>query len=440
LKEEFLHYLWKYNLYDPYSLIDNEKNRITVINPGEYNRDSGPDFFNARLSVSGITWAGNVEIHVKASDFISHGHNLDPAYNNTILHVVVENDRKVYNERGQELLTATISFDPDLYERYVSMVNNPFIIACQESIGQLCPLHFRPWLESLATERLEHKSKHVLGIFSETGNDWEETLYRRLSRYFGFRINAEPFEMLAKALPFKIILKHADNIFQVEALLFGMAGMLDEALFREAVNDAYYNDLAKEYKILAAKYSLRPVHGWLWKFARLRPANFPTLRISQLASMLAVSGGLFSRVLEATGIDELGRLFEVKASGYWDNHYVFGKKSRQLTKCTGPEATGILLINAVIPLIYAHGKYRNSAALTGRALSFLGNMPPESNSIIDEWKRVGVDADSALISQALIQLRNRYCRKRRCLGCRIGSTLLSMGRVLRKYDNLILEP
>lgn len=440
MKEEFLHYLWKYSLYDHDKLFDYEGNKIIVIHPGEYNRDSGPDFFNARISIAGTEWAGNVEIHTMSSHFNNHGHHLDPAYNNVILHVVSENDRKVFNSRGEELLTIGLTFDQQLFEKYVSLLNNPYIIACQDEIKKLDYIFVRHWLNSLVIERLRNKADFILKILSETDNDWEETFYRILTRYFGFRVNTEPFEMLAKALPFRIIRKHADNRFQIEALLFGTAGMLEEGLFKESLSDDYYRKLLKEFIILSSKYSLLPIHGWLWKFSRLRPANFPTVRISQLAAMLTSAGGLFSKATEATDINKLKDVFEVTASDYWDNHYVFGKKTSNTSKSTGSQATDIVLINAVIPVIFVYGKNRYRDDLCERALDFLGKIEAEKNSITEEWKTSGIDVESAFYSQALIQLRNEYCKKRRCLDCRIGSKLISMGRKLKNHNELLLEP
>ena len=440
MKEEFLHYIWKYNLYDLDKLIDNEGNKIIVINPGEYNRDSGPDFFNARLNIGGTEWAGNVEIHIQSSHFNNHGHNHDPAFDNVILHVVAKNDKKVYNTRGEEILTAELIFSPLIFDKYTSLVNNPFVIACQSEISKLDSFYIHHWLSTLVIERLQGKSEQIMKVFTKTGNDWDETFYRMLTRYFGFRVNSEPFEMLAASLPFRIIRKHADNRFQVEALLFGTAGMLKEGLFKDAIKDVYYVDLTREYKVLSSKYSLQPIDGWIWKFSRLRPANFPTVRIAQLAAMLTVTGGLFSRVMEASGIKELKEPFEVRASEYWDDHFVFGKTSRSYPKITGSQAADILLINAVIPLISVLGRYRDSASICERALSFLEETDPEKNSIIEEWQSAGITARTAFDTQALIHLRNNYCRKRRCLECRIGAKLISMGRSLRKQDELMLEP
>ncbi len=440
MKEEFLHYLWKYSLYDPDRLFDANGNKIQVMRPGEYNRDSGPDFFNARISVDGTVWAGNIEIHTRSSHFDAHGHQYDPAFDNVILHVVALNDRKVFNTKGEEILTAEISFEPELYERYITLINNPFTIACQEEVGDIDTFLLRHWLNSLVIERLENKAEMIGKIFSDTGNDWEETFYRMLTRYFGFRINTGPFGMLASALPFRIIRKHSDNLFQVEALLFGTAGMLEEGLFRDALNDEYYKSLIKEYRILSSKYSLKPVHGWLWKFSRLRPANFPTVRISQLAAMLSVAGGLFSKVLEAEDMVQLKDVFEVTASEYWNDHFIFGKRSRFAVKGTGSQAICIFLVNAVIPVMFVYGKLRDNNRISERALSFLESLPAEENSILDEWKESGIVAESAFYSQALVQLRNEYCKKRKCLECRLGSKLVSMGRKLKDPDELIMEP
>lgn len=440
MKEEFLHYLWKYGLYNKEKLTDPEGNRITVISPGTYNRDAGPDFFNARIITGDTVWAGNVEVHIASSHFEAHGHHSDPAYNNVILHIVAINDRNVFNSRGEELLTVELQFDNSLYEKYESLVNNPCTIACEDEIGVVDKMLIRQWLSCLAIERLEQKTGHILKMLEETGNDWDEVFYRMLCRYFGFRVNTEPFEMLASSLPFKIIRKHSDNIFQIEALLFGASGMLDEGLFQDALSDDYYKNLLKEYRILSAKYSIQSLHGWLWKFSRLRPVNFPTIRLSQLARMLSVSGGIFSRVLDTRDPEVLKNLFEVPVSEYWDDHFVFGKKSRKMAKRTGLQATDILIINAVAPVMFVYGKMRDRLDLCDTAIQFLEATSPEENKIISEWNLAGIEAESAFFSQALLQLRNEYCRKRKCLDCRIGSKLISAGKRLRDDQELMLEP
>ncbi|MBN2665329.1 MAG: DUF2851 family protein [Bacteroidales bacterium] len=440
MKEEFLHYLWKYSLYEPSSLIDEDGNPITVISPGEYNRDSGPDFFNARIVIAGTEWAGNVEIHIRSSHFNVHGHDNDHAFDNVILHVVAEKDIKVFNANNEELLTTEIRFNPELYRKYINLVNNPCAIACRDEIEGTDIFLLRSWLNSLLIERLQMKSEAVMKIWTATGNDWDETFYRVLSRYFGFRVNTEPFEMLATALPFRIIRKHADNRLQIEALLFGSAGMLEEGLFKNALSDKYYTGLIREYKVLSAKYSLRPIHGWLWKFCRLRPVNFPTVRLSQLAALLSTAGGLFSRTLVAYNVSQLKDLFGVAASSYWENHYIFGKESKRSGKHTGHQATDILLINAVIPMIFIYGRMHDDRKLCDRALNLLAEIDPEKNSVIRDWTLAGVVPESAFYTQALIQLTDEYCRKRRCLDCRIGSSVISSGKLLKNNDQLTLEP
>ncbi len=440
MKEEFLHFLWKYGLYHQESLRTTDGYKIEVLYPGDYNRDSGPDFFNARIRYRDIEWAGNVEVHAKASHFNLHGHNRDHAYDNVILHVVAVNDCQVYSASGTAITTVEIAFDSFIYQKYLNLVNNPCSIACQEEISSVSNFYVRHWLNVLVVERLEEKYRMVAKMFEETGNDWEEVLYRMISRYFGFRVNAEPFEMLASALPFRIIRKHADNRLQVEALLFGTAGLLTEGLFRDAISDEYYRELLREYYILRTKYSLKLLHGWIWKFNKLRPVNFPTIRLSQLAGMLCVAGGLFSRVLETKEIHELRNLFSVSASKYWDTHYIFGKVSKEEKKNTGELATGIIIINAVVPVLFTYGKIKDKIEYCSRSLDFLENSSPEDNRIIREWKAAGLIANSAFDSQGLLQLRTAYCNKRKCIHCRIGNKLILNGIVLKNEDELMLEP
>lgn len=440
MKEEFLHFIWKYGLYDHDKLVDNEGNTITVMHPGEYNHDSGPDFFNARIIYGGTLWAGNIEIHTCSSHFDLHGHQHDPMFDNIILHLVHRKDKKVLNSKGEELLTVEIVFDESIYERYLALVNNPYIIACHDEVSGFDQFILSSWLSSLAVERLENKSDIISSLLAETGNDWEETFYRLLARYFGFRVNSGPFEMLARALPVRIIRKHSDNRFQIEALLYGTAGMLEEGLFRNAIADNYYIDLIREYRILSSKYSLKPLHGWIWKFSRLRPANFPTIRISQLAGMLTGQGGLFSKVLETRDVNKLRKIFESDAFSYWDSHYIFGSERKGRRKKTGEQSADLIIINAVIPLLFLYGKQRGIPELSERALMLLEQTGAEDNAVIRDWHTTGIIAANALSSQALLQLRDNYCRKRRCLDCRIGFPLISSGIKLKENSQLILEP
>ena len=440
MKEEFLHWLWKNRFFDAGRLCDTEAGLIEVITPGDYNRDSGPDFFNTRLLIGGTAWAGNTEIHVNASDWYRHGHHTDHAYDNVILHLVHNDDAAVYSASGRRLLTARLEYDPALWENYLDFVNSPTLLACNGLIGRADGFMVKHWLWSLAVERMERKSCGIREILVKTDNDWEETLYRLVSRYFGFRVNTDPFEMLASRLPLKIIRKHSDNQLQVEALLFGTAGLLDETLFREAVRDEYYLLLGREYRMLKAKYSLQPVDGWMWKFHRLRPANFPTVRLSQLAALLTHSEGLFSRVLECRDIASLRPLLSVAASGYWNHHYQFGREVPSTAGRAGRQSVDLLVINAIVPMLFVYGKSRQQQEWCDRAVDILDSLPPEENSVVTDFVEAGLKPESAFASQALLELRTHWCRYHRCLDCLIGSSLISMGHKIRGSSSIFLEP
>jgi hypothetical protein len=440
MKEEFLHWLWKNRYFDASQLFDKDSGVIEVLSPGEYNTDSGPDFFNTRLSISGTHWAGNTEIHLTSSDWFRHGHHTDHAYDNVILHLVYKNDAEVYTASGRKLITIELRFDNNLWDNYLTLVNSPMIIACSKYIRQIDQFYMHHWLWSLTITRLERKSADIEIILTRTGNDWEETLYRLVSRYFGFRVNTDPFEMLASRLPLKVIRRHADNLLQVESLLFGTAGLLDQALFKETVTDEYYSLLCREYRTLSSKYSLEPLDGWIWKFHRLRPANFPTLRIAQLAILLASGDGLFSRVLDCKNSDELRNLFSVSASEYWDTHYNFGTTCKKQQKHAGRQSIDLLLINALVPLLFVYGKLKGINEKCVLATDILESIPPEDNHLIDDYINAGLIPESAFTTQALIELRNHYCRSHMCLECHIGAKLIASGREICRSDSLFLEP
>jgi len=256
--------------------------------------------------------------------------------------------------------------------------------------------------------------------YASTGNHWEETLYRRLARNFGFSLNALPFESLAQSLPLNILLKHRDNLLQIEALLFGQAGMLAD----ENIKDSYYIELRKEYLYLQKKYNLKPVERFLWKFLRLRPINFPTLRIAQFAALMHQNEHLFSQIIEANSVDALEKLFELQASVYWDTHYLFGKDSPKRNKSFGKTSLRAILINTVVPFLFVYGKARGKEDFCTRAVNLLENLPPERNSILTQWTELGVRNPNAYSSQALLQLYNEYCQPRRCLFCAIGNKIV----------------
>ena len=440
MKEEFLHWLWKNLFFDGVYLSGNEKVAISVITPGEYNRDAGPDFFNTRLLMGDTEWAGNTEIHVAASDWYRHGHHTDHSYDNVIIHLVHNADADVFTSRGRLLPAAQLEYDPALWDNYLDFVNNPSVLACAGLIGKTDGLMVKHWLWTLGLSRLARKGQEIKVMLGKTGGDWEETLYRLISRHFGFRVNTDPFEMLASRLPLKIIRKHSDDPSRVEALLFGTAGLLEDRLFREAVTDDYFMLLSREYRVLRSKYSLQPVDGWLWKFHRLRPANFPTVRLSQLAALVTHSEGLFSRMLECHDTSSLRALLSARASGYWSNHYHFGRAVPATPCRAGRQAADLLIINAAAPMLYVYGKIKQQKEKCDLALELLDSLAPEKNNAVNDFTGAGLRPESAFASQALLELRTFWCRYHRCLDCKIGSSLIGMGHAIRGSSSLLLEP
>lgn len=439
MKEEFLHFIWKNRLFASNEPETSSGNKLLIIDPGTYNRDAGPDFFNSRIRVEGTEWAGNVEIHINASDWYRHKHHLDHSYDNVILHVVVNNDTFVKTASGIEPETFVISWQKEVEERYNEYLNNPGFIACRDDIGNIPVFSLRHWISRMAVERLEIKISKYKEALRSTNNDWDETLYRLLSRYFGLKVNSEPFNLLACHMPLKIIRKHADNRLQVEALLYGQAGMLEPGVFEKEIYDEYYSSLLSEYKILRQKYSLNPIDPWMWKYHRLRPVNFPTIRISQLAGLLCKSRSLFGMVKDSKTIGDLAGIFHCEASGYWDNHYVFGRYKKGKVKRTGDTMINLLLINTIIPLLFLYGKETGNAAYCSRATDFLDNIKPEDNRLTREWGRIGIIACSALESQGMIHLLEAYCKNRLCLDCQFGSKLISLGKDIGSGEKYLLE-
>jgi hypothetical protein len=421
MTEEFLHYLWKYRLLDP-ELRTVSGEPLVVLHPGEHNRDGGPDFFNARVKINGTTWAGNVEIHVKASGWYKHRHQSDPAYDNVILHTVYEDDADIFRRSEEKIPTLVMKghFPGYIYERYRDFQENINWIPCQAMIAGLDPFIFEQWIPALAVERLEEKNVLLKKSLEASKYDWEETFYRNLSRSFGFRINAQPFELLARSLPWKLLQKHRDSLFQLEALLFGQAGMLEQDFKEE-----YPSLLKKEYLFLKEKYSLQGIPCSLWKFLRLRPSNFPAIRIAQLACLIHQARDLFIPILESRDPGEMTDLFNVQASGYWDTHFLFGKWSAPKPKLLGIGSIRLVIVNLVVPFLFLYGEVKALPHYKEKGLSFLELLPPESNADLSRWAEIGIPAPDALHTQGLLQLKSLYCDKKRCLECRIGNQLLS---------------
>lgn len=419
--EQLYHYLWQHRVYSPV-LKDVDGAEIEVLDPGIHNHDSGPDFFNSKLKINGVEWIGNVEIHIKASDWYRHGHAEDPAYDNVILHVVGLSDKRVTRADGSCVPQIEMTFPEKLYQTYSRLSEKTDYLKCASGLGDLPSINKTDWLETLALERMQQKAEKVKEILQSTSGDWEQTCFILLARGLGFGLNGDPFEMLAKSLPLKILHHHSDNPFQIEALLFGQASMLDSSMF---IFDDYYQGLCREYYFLARKYNLKPMRPGLWKYARTRPQNFPHRRIAFLAS--SANGGflLFSKLLESKGdIRKLEKIFNLKAEGYWETHFSFDTLTGYAPKELSRSSINILIINVALPLLYAYASATGNEELGEKIVSIMQELPSESNVITRKWSSLGFEAKDALRSQALIQLSKEYCDKNKCISCRFGHYLL----------------
>lgn len=421
MNEAFLQFVWKHRLFSMGSLKTEDGEEVEVIHPGQPNTDAGPDFFNARVKIGETIWAGNVEIHQKASDWYLHQHEKDAAYDNVVLHVVRENNAAVKTSAGEEVPGLVLPYPSHLEANYQKLLQSDRWIACADRFDEIDPMALQIWFHGLMVERLQQKTRAIVDQLTLNKNDWNETFYQFLARNFGLKTNALPFELLARALPVQTLGKHKNDLFQLEALLFGTAGLLNEQL----LGDDYFLALRKEYGFLYRKYRLKPIEAHLWKFLRLRPVNFPTVRLAQFAALVYHSSALFSNLVEKDNLHEIRELFRVQASGYWDTHYRFNKESGKRQKMLGDAAFQNILINTVVPFLFVYGEYHNRQHLKDRALQFLEKLPAESNSIISNWKELGVSVRSAFDSQALIQLKNGYCTPKRCLQCHLGVKLIN---------------
>lgn len=427
MSEEFLHYLWKYRLFTS-ALFTISGEGIDIISPGIHNHNAGPDFSDARLRIGETVWAGNVEIHINTSDWQRHGHDSDPVYDSVILHVVYNHDT---GEKAGRMPVVEIrdKFDQNLYHGYKSFITAKSWVPCVRQIGYVDKEEIGLWLERMLIERLEHKSEFIQEFLDISENDWEGVFYMMMARSFGFNLNTLPFEMLARSLPYKVIARHRDNPMQIEALVFGQAGLLDQHL-----SEPWPQQLFAEYSFLRKKYNLVPIASHLWRFMRLRPVNFPTIRLAQFASLISGSESLLSGMLETENASDLSGLINATASAFWDTHYHFNKTSSPGKKKLGNASADLLVINAVLPFLFVYGRSISDYDLCNRALTFYMQIPGEINSITRQWKNTGLDISSAFNTQALIGLKSDYCDKFKCLDCRIGNLILRDQESLRS-DN-----
>ena len=419
--EQLLHYVWKFKLHSKLTFTSSMGDEVEIIDTGMLNTNAGPDFFNAKLKVDNKIWAGNIEIHKSSSDWKRHKHHTDPAYNSVILHVVEKMDCDVYTQEGRNIPQICITVPDKVAENYAHLLSSNFNIPCSNNLMVLPKIHLNPWLYALLAERLERKTNDIYTILDKFNNSWDETFYVLLARNFGFGLNSEVFERLALSLPYFFIQKHSDNIFQVEALLFGQAGLLED----ESQMDDYYMELKKEYHFLKKKYTLNKLDGYLFKSLRVRPQGFPQVRLAQLAAVLQQSKRIFSHILEKEDESLLRLFFHINASEYWQTHYTFGKPSSKKSKYPGDSSINVILINTVAPILFAYGKKNNIEKYCTRALTILEDLKPENNGLVTEFKKLGINPQNAADTQSLIQLKKEYCDKRKCLYCKVGYQILS---------------
>ncbi|NJN35061.1 MAG: DUF2851 family protein [Saprospiraceae bacterium] len=432
MREDLLQYVWRTRQFDLKDLEDTEGVQIQILDFGEYNTHAGPDFLNAKIQIGEMLWAGNVEMHVRASDWRRHQHSENRAYENVILHVVFDADESVFRAQSLDnqvipclILKGRIS--GELIEKYQTLMTNENWIPCEKSFEHVSDLTKTMWFERLTIERLERKTTDFVQLFNYNQNDWEETFYQIVARTFGLKINAEPMLWLAQSLPHRVLAKHKNQLFQIEALLFGQAGFLEKIEKTiQNTEGVYPQALKKEYDFLKHKHNLTAINAVSWQFSKLRPPSFPTIRLAQLAGLIYRSSHLFSKVIDCEEVKQIRALFEAEVSPFWHSHFTLtGEASQKPTvKKIGNDFFNTIMINAIVPVLFFYGKYKKEEDFVARALRFLHETEGDKNSLVEQWSNLGVSTHSAYQTQALLELKNEYCVKKRCLSCAIGSAIL----------------
>ena len=420
MREDIIQYIWKFQYYNSNQLHCTNGDELSIIYPGILNCNQGPDFSDAKIKINDTLWAGNVEIHINSSDWKKHNHSEDNNYNNIILHVVWNHDYEIKDNNGNNLFTLELKnrVSKLLLERYRQLMENPSFIPCEKLEANLSGLGLTAWKQRLTAERLLLKSDTIFKILQQTNFHWEETFWWLIAANFGLKINSEAFKKIAQSLPLVLLAKHKSSIIQIEALLFGQAGLLEKDF-----EEKYPAMLKKEYEFYRKKYKLNPVEEGL-HFLRMRPANFPTIRLAQLAMLIHNSEHLFSKIKETGSAKELKIMFELEANDYWHYHYIFDEESAFKIKRLGKQMVNNILINTVVPIVFSYGLHHNEELYKEKAISWLEEIPPEKNTITSGFEEIGYSNKSAFDSQALIQLKNHYCNNKLCLECSIGNSLL----------------
>ena len=423
--EQLLHYTWKHKLYPLKELTTSDGQRVEIIDPGLHNRNAGPDFFNAKIRIGSTMWVGNVEIHDKSTDWYQHGHDKDSRYDNVVLHVAAELDTEVMKSNGEYVPQLQLSVPDDVLTHYDELQLSDEYPPCYKVIPDLSALIIHSWMAALQTERLEQKTEAIRKRAELCNGSWEDAYFVTLARNYGFGINGEVFEQWAYNIPLNAVAHHRDDLFQIEAIFMGQAGLLEleaipEYYQREALNDGYFAKLRNEYQYLAHKFSMKPIDFKLWRFLRLRPQNFPHIRISQLANLYYQQKAGLSQLIECETLDELKNVLKSQVTPYWETHYTFGSTSPKNEKHLSYGSINLLMINTAIPMLFAYGRHTTKEVLCDKAFDFLEQLKAENNHIIRMWQQVGLPVKTAGDSQALIQLKKKYCDKKECLRCRFG--------------------
>ena len=423
--EQLLHYCWKHKLYPTGVLQTTDGQTVEVIDPGLHNYNAGPDFFNSKVKVDGQLWIGNVEIHDKASDWYQHRHDKDSAYDNVVLHVVGKADAIVTTNNGRRLPQLVVSVPEEVAANYSMLLSTEQYPPCYEIISDLSALLTHSWMSALQVERLEQKTVAIRERARLSGEDWEAAYFTTLARNYGFGINGDAFEAWAKTIPLNVIAHHRDDVFQIEAIFMGQAGLLEMEAIPErhqaaALNDGYFARLRNEYLYLRHKFSLHPINYKLWRFLRTRPQSFPQVRLSQLANLYCSHQSQLSSLTDCTTAKEIRQLLKVGVTPYWETHYGFGVESDKMTKRLSTASLDLLIINTAVPMLFAYGRHTQKDEFCDRAFELLEELKPENNNIVRMWQQCGLSVSNAGDSQALIQLKKEYCDKRDCLRCRFG--------------------
>jgi len=437
MKEDFVHFIWKSRSIPLTRLETTDGGSVQVLKWGFHNHDAGPDFLQSEIIIDGQKWAGNVEMHLRSSDWNRHQHHLDPVYNSVILHVVWEHDAEVKTEDG--LVIPTLSLKsivvPSLHERYLQLLTSPAKLPCEEYVDLISDIKLSSWFQRLFIERIEHKKAAIMDLVQGTKGDWEVAFILHLARSFGLHKNQLGFQMLVRSIPHKVLMKYASDRFRLEALLYGQSGFL-----HGQVKDHYPRGLLKEYRYLRWKYKLSPIDKRVWKLLRMRPAGFPTVRISQFAGLLEDGLPLLRRFCECSSVSDLHSILNQKSTGYWKSHYLFDRPSAVSTKRLGKSFREIILINSVLPFLYSYSEAMGHDDLRRKVLDWIYQLPPEQNKLLRQWKERTDVIDTAAHAQGVLQLHKNYCTPRRCVECTIGCYALTQIYTVSEEEDYYLLP